>query len=55
MPPLPQKSLSPRAILELALLALIWGGSFLAIRTAVEEVPVATSVAWRVVPAAALL
>ncbi len=51
----PQKSLTPRATAELALLALIWGGSFLAIRTALDEIGVLTSVAWRVAPAAAAL
>lgn len=50
-----QQTLTPRATLDLILLALIWGGSFLAIRTALDAVPVATSVAWRVAPAAALL
>ncbi|MGB0498389.1 MAG: DMT family transporter [Rubricella sp.] len=39
----------------LFLLALIWGGSFLAIRTALDEIPFLTSVAWRVGIAAALL
>jgi len=48
-----QKALTPRATTELALLALLWGGSFLAIRTALDEVGVLSSVAWRVVPAAA--
>jgi drug/metabolite transporter (DMT)-like permease len=43
-----QSSLSPRAWTELLLLALLWGGSFLAIRTALDEVPVFTSVAHRV-------
>ncbi len=33
---------------ELALLALIWGGSFLAIRIALDEIPVFSSVAHRV-------
>lgn len=50
-----QKALTPRATTELALLALLWGGSFLAIRTALDEVGVLTSVAWRVTPAAAAL
>lgn len=43
-----QKSLSSQAWAELLLLSLIWGGSFLAIRTALDEVPVVTSVAYRV-------
>lgn len=51
----PQKSLTPRATFELTLLALVWGGSFLAVRTALDEVPVLTSVAWRVAPAALAL
>lgn len=42
-----QQSLSPRAWAELALLGLIWGGSFLAIRIALDEVPVVTSVLHR--------
>lgn len=37
-----------RAWAELALLSLIWGGSFLAIRTALDEIPFITSVAYRV-------
>lgn len=46
----------PRAAwAELALLALIWGGSFLAIRTALDEIPFLTSVAYRVGLAAAVL
>ena len=44
----PQKTLSPRAWMELALLSLIWGTSFLAIRTALDEIPFLTSVAYRV-------
>lgn len=43
-----QASLTPRAWTELAVLSLLWGGSFLAIRTALDEVPVLTSVAHRV-------
>jgi drug/metabolite transporter (DMT)-like permease len=50
-----QKSLTPRASLELTLLAFVWGGSFLAVRTALDEVGVLTAVAWRVAPAAAVL
>ena len=40
---------------EIALLALIWGGSFLAIRIALDEVPVFSSVAHRVLWAAIAL
>ncbi len=43
-----QTSLTPRAWAELLLLSLLWGGSFLAIRTALDAVPVLTSVAHRV-------
>ena len=39
----------------MALLALIWGGSFLSIRMALEEVGVLTTVAFRVGLAAAAL
>ena len=42
-----QKSLSGRAWAELILLALIWGGSFLSIRIALDEVGPLTSVAHR--------
>ncbi|WP_415920711.1 DMT family transporter [Tateyamaria sp. SN6-1] len=42
-----QKSLSGRAWGELLLLALIWGGSFLSIRIALDEVGFLTSVAHR--------
>lgn len=42
-----QKSISPRAWTELLLLGTIWGGSFLAIRVALDEVPVATAVLHR--------
>lgn len=51
----PQKSLSPRAWAELALLSLIWGASFLSIRVALDEVPVMTAVAHRVFWAALIL
>ena len=51
----PQKSLSPRAWAELFLLGLIWGGSFLSIRIALDEVPVVTSVWHRVFWAALAL
>jgi len=40
--------MSSRAWGELALLSLIWGGSFLSIRLALDEVPFVTSVAHRV-------
>lgn len=43
-----QASLTPRAWAELLLLSLVWGGSFLAIRTTLDEIPVLTSVAHRV-------
>ncbi len=50
-----QKSLSPRASLDLILLSAIWGASFVAIRVALDEVPVLTSVAHRVLWAALAL
>ncbi len=43
-----QKILTPRAWAELILLALIWGGSFLSIRIALDEIGFLTSVAHRV-------
>ncbi|MBK0328323.1 DMT family transporter [Rhodobacteraceae bacterium F11138] len=42
-----QKSISGRAWAELLLLGLIWGGSFLSIRVALNEVPVVTTVLHR--------
>lgn len=42
-----QKTMSSRAWAEMILLALLWGGSFLAIRTALDEIPPLTSVAHR--------
>lgn len=51
----PQKTLSARAWAELLLLALVWGASFLAIRVALDEVPVLWVVAHRVGWAAAIL
>ncbi len=48
-------SLSPRIWGELALLGAIWGASFLAIKLALDEVPVFTLVAHRVVWACAIL
>lgn len=50
-----QKTLSPRAWAELLLLGLIWGASFLAIRIALDEVPVVTAVLHRTFWAALLL
>ncbi len=43
-----QKTLSAFSWLQLALLSLIWGASFLSIRLALDEVPVASAVAHRV-------
>ncbi|KIC11278.1 multidrug transporter [Leisingera sp. ANG-M1] len=43
----PQKTISPRAWAELILLGVIWGGSFLSIRIALDEIPVATLVLHR--------
>ncbi len=43
-----QKSLSPRAWAELILLGVIWGGSFLSIRIALDTIPFVTSVFHRV-------
>lgn len=42
-----QKSLSGRAWVEMLLLAIIWGGSFLSIRVALDEITPLTSVAHR--------
>ncbi|SMX35178.1 DMT family transporter [Actibacterium lipolyticum] len=50
-----QKSLSSRAWAELLLLSVIWGGSFLSIRVALNELGVFTSVAHRVGWAALVL
>ena len=44
-----------RAWGELALLGCIWGGSFLSVRVALDEIPVATSVGYRVAVAAIVL
>ena len=44
----PQKTITPRAWAELLLLATIWGGSFISNRIALNEVPVLTTVAFRV-------
>lgn len=50
-----QTSLTPRAILMLLLLALIWGGSFTATAVALTEIGVRTTVAIRVGGAAVVL
>jgi len=50
-----QASLSARAWLDMALLALIWGASFLSIKLGLEELPVMTLVAHRVFWAALVL
>ncbi|MDU8945026.1 DMT family transporter [Ovoidimarina sediminis] len=50
-----QVSISPRAWAELALLSLVWGASFLAIRIALDDIAVLTSVAHRVGWAALIL
>ncbi|MEX0285388.1 MAG: DMT family transporter [Paracoccaceae bacterium] len=42
-----QKTITPRAWAELMLLGLLWGGSFLAIRITLDEVPVLTMVLHR--------
>lgn len=51
----PQKTIPPRAWAELLLLATIWGGSFISNRLALNEVPVLTTVAFRVAGACLLL
>ncbi|UWQ39157.1 DMT family transporter [Leisingera aquaemixtae] len=51
----PQKTISPRAWAELILLGAVWGGSFLSIRIALDEIPVATLVLHRCGWAALLL
>jgi drug/metabolite transporter (DMT)-like permease len=51
----PQKSIPLRAWAELLLLATIWGGSFISNRLALNEVPVLTTVAFRVAGACILL
>ena len=50
-----QRTLSTGVWAELFLLALIWGGVFLAVRLALDEVPFVTSVAHRVFWAAVIL
>ncbi len=52
---LEQKTLSPRAWTELFGLALIWGGSFLSIRLALDGAGVFTTVAFRILGAAVVL
>ncbi|UWQ17012.1 DMT family transporter [Jannaschia sp. M317] len=49
------QNMTSRAWGELMLLALIWGGSFLSIRVALDEIPFVTSVAFRVGVAALVL
>ena len=44
-----------RAWAELGLLSLVWGGSFLSIRVALDEMPFVTTVAFRVGLAALVL
>lgn len=51
----PQRTLTPRAWTELLLIALIWGGSFLATRLALNEVGVHTIVALRCLGACVIL
>jgi drug/metabolite transporter (DMT)-like permease len=51
----PQRIISSRTWAELFVLALIWGGVFLAVRLALDEVPFVTSVAHRVFWAAIIL
>ncbi|PRX32727.1 EamA domain-containing membrane protein RarD [Meinhardsimonia xiamenensis] len=50
-----QKSLTPGAWAELLALSTLWGGSFLAIRIALDEIGFVTAVAHRVVWAALIL
>jgi drug/metabolite transporter (DMT)-like permease len=50
-----QKTIPPRAWAELLLLATIWGGSFISNRLALNEVPVLTTVTFRVAGACLLL
>ena len=55
MPNSTQTRITPLSWATMALLALIWGGSFLSIRVALEEVGVLTVVAFRVGLAASVL
>jgi drug/metabolite transporter (DMT)-like permease len=50
-----QRQISPQAWALIALLAVIWGGSYLSNRAALEQVPVLTTVAFRVSGAAIAL
>ncbi|MDE4139291.1 MULTISPECIES: DMT family transporter [Rhodobacterales] len=50
-----QHSISPRAWVELSLLACLWGASFLSIRITLNEVPVLTSVFYRCAGGAVVL
>lgn len=50
-----QASLTPRAFLDMALLAILWGASFLSIKLGLAELPVMTLVAHRVFWAALVL
>ncbi len=50
-----QRTITSRTWAELGLLAFIWGGSFLAIKLALNEVPFVTTVAHRVFWAAVIL
>ncbi|SPF80438.1 DMT family transporter [Pseudoprimorskyibacter insulae] len=50
-----QKTLSPRAWADLALLAFFWGGVFLAVRVALDEIGPLTAVLFRVTIGAAAL
>lgn len=51
----PQVSLTPRASLELAVLGTLWGGTFLSIRLALDEMSVLSTILHRVLWAALLL
>jgi drug/metabolite transporter (DMT)-like permease len=51
----PQRTLTTRTWIELFVLAFIWGAGFLAVRLAIDEVPIVTSVAHRVFWAAVIL
>ena len=50
----PQRTLTTRTWIELFVLAFIWGAGFLAVRLAIDEVPIVTSVEHRVFCAAVL-
>ncbi len=43
-----QKTIPPRAWIEMGFLALLWGASFVAVRVALDEIGPLTSVAHRV-------